>query len=94
MIFNKLINIYFLTEYNNGDITRYDHHSYSNMFIINLIMILFMYAVLCHGFIVDFVVIYLCANTLLYSLASINPIPIVDTIVSMLKKSIEICKFS
>jgi hypothetical protein len=57
-------------------------------------MILFMYAVLCHGFIVDFVVIYLCANTLLYSLASINPIPIVDTIVSMLKKSIEICKFS
>ena len=41
MIFNKLIIIYFLTEYNNGEITSYDHHSYSNIFIINLIIILF-----------------------------------------------------
>ena len=41
MNFNKLIIIYFLTEYNNGEITSYDHHSYSNIFFINLIIIFF-----------------------------------------------------
>jgi hypothetical protein len=41
MIFNNLIIIYFVTEYYDGEITSYDHHLYNNIFIINLIIMLF-----------------------------------------------------
>ncbi len=42
MIFNNLIIIaYFVTEYYDGEITSYDHHLYNNIFISNLIIMLF-----------------------------------------------------
>jgi hypothetical protein len=41
MIFNNLIIIYFVTEYYDVEITSNDHHLYNNIFIINLIIILF-----------------------------------------------------
>ena len=41
MIFNNLIIIYIVTDYYDGQITSYDHHLYNNIFIINLIIMLF-----------------------------------------------------
>ena len=41
MIFNNLNIIYFLTGYHNVEITSYDHHLYNNIFIINMIIMLF-----------------------------------------------------